>query len=289
MEEEIILKLQTKFQQIVLKRWKDGINLFLDGCLQFSSRDEYRYHETLVHPAMSLNKKRKNILVLGGGDGLAVREILKYNEVKKISLVDIDPEIVELFSIRQELLELNKNSINHSKVSYFPEDAWVFVQNTQEKFDVIIVDLPDPEAPVLSKLYSDVFYRRLGDLLCENGILSVQGTSPYFHTNTYWCIFNTIRAASFETKAIQTFLQTFGAWGFVLASKRKFKAEKIKFKIKNNRYLLEGPVDKALFDFPEEIAWRLTMTNTLQNNAIMYYYYKNVPEYLRWLMPYLST
>ncbi len=269
-EEDIIYVLQTKYQRIVLTKWKEEVNLFLDGNLQFCSIDEYRYHETLVHPAMTLAPSRENILVLGGGDGLALREILKYSDVKKIKLVDIDPDMIKLCSTYSIIASLNKNSFKDPKVEYIPQDAWTFMKNTNEKFDVIIVDLPDPGNEKLSKLYSTAFYQITGHHLSRGGIMVVQSTSTFFSVNTFWCIHNTIEHAGFNVKPIHTLVPSFGDWGFVIASNERIDINRCKVKVPV-KYLNEETI-KSLFVFSEDIKWRETQVNTLDNSIITYYY-----------------
>jgi spermidine synthase len=269
-EEDIIYVLQTKYQRIVLTKWKEEVNLFLDGNLQFCSIDEYRYHETLVHPAMTLAPSRENILVLGGGDGLALREILKYNDVKKVKLVDIDPDMIKLCSTYSIIASLNKNSLKDQKLEYIPQDAWTFMKDTDEFFDVIIVDLPDPGNEKLSKLYSSTFYQIVRHHLARGGIMVVQSTSTFFSTNTFWCIYNTIEKAGFNVKAIHTLVPSFGDWGFVLASNEIFDINRCKVKVPV-KYLNEETI-KGLFVFSEDMKWRETQINTLDNSIITYYY-----------------
>ncbi|MEQ8186883.1 MAG: polyamine aminopropyltransferase [Candidatus Eremiobacterota bacterium] len=269
-EEDIIYAVQTKYQRIILTKWKEEVNLFLDGNLQFCSIDEYRYHETLVHPAMTLAPSRGNILVLGGGDGLALREILKYNDVKKVKLVDIDPDMIKLCSTYSIIVSLNKNSLKDPKVEYIPQDAWTFMKNTNEKFDVIIVDLPDPGNEKLSKLYTSTFYRITGHHLSRGGIMTVQSTSTFFSANTFWCIYNTIEHAGFNVKPIHTLVPSFGDWGFVIASNERFDINRCKINVPV-KYLNEETI-KSLFVFSEDIKWRDTQVNTLDNSIITYYY-----------------
>lgn len=113
--DEIIYAQSSPYQRIVITRWKDDVRLFLNGHLQFSSRDEYRYHEALVHPGLQSLTRPRRVLVLGGGDGLAVREILKYDSVDTVTLVDLDPEMTRLFSQNQALTRLNQNSLSSPK------------------------------------------------------------------------------------------------------------------------------------------------------------------------------
>ncbi|HPZ06572.1 MAG TPA: polyamine aminopropyltransferase [Candidatus Eremiobacteraeota bacterium] len=267
---DIVYTKQTKYQRIIVTKWKEEINLFLDGNLQFCSLDEYRYHETLVHPAITMSSSRENILLLGGGDGLALREILKYKDVKTITLVDIDPEMIELCSTHPLIVSLNKNSLKDTKVKYIAQDAWKFINDTDKLFDVIIIDLPDPGNEKLSKLYSNTFYNMLGHHLSRGGIIAVQSTSTFFSTKTFWCIYNTIEKAGFHVKPIHTLVPSFGDWGFVLASNEKPDPGRCRIEVPL-KYLNEETM-KSIFHFSEDIQWRETMVNTLDNSIVTYYY-----------------
>jgi spermidine synthase len=177
----------SAYQRIVVTRNGATVNLFIDGALQFSSIDEYRYHESLVHPAMSLSRRREHVLVLGGG--LAVREILKHPQVKRITLVDLDPAITDLFSSNKLL-----TTLNDPRVSVINDGAWRFLECTEQRFDVVIIDLPDPHNLSLSKLFSRSFYTLLARHLHADGLMVTQATSPVFATQAYWSIANTLAA-----------------------------------------------------------------------------------------------
>src|SRR5262252_2669736 len=157
--DEIIFARDTHYQHLVLTRFKDDLRLFLNSHLQFSSRDEYRYHEALVHPGLAAIPAPHNVLVLGGGDGLAVREILRYPQVEKITLVDLDPEMTHLFSMQPMLTALNQKSLLSPRLRVINEDAFVWVDANAESFDFIVIDFPDPTNYALGKLYTTAFYR----------------------------------------------------------------------------------------------------------------------------------
>src|SRR6266851_4544088 len=176
--DEVIFSRDTRYQRIVLTRWKDDVRLFLSSHLQFSSRDEYRYHEALVHPGLAAIPGARRVLVLGGGDGLAVREILKYPVVESITLVDLDPEMTRLFSTNPMLTKLNGNSLAASKLRIINADAFPWVDSNADNFDFIVIDFPDPTNYSLGKLYTTAFYRAVSRHLSAQGLLVVQSTSP---------------------------------------------------------------------------------------------------------------
>ena len=248
--DEIIYAQTSKYQRIVLTHWRGDVRLYLDGNLQFSSVDEYRYHEALIHPVMNSAKKRDRVLILGGGDGLGVREVLKYDDVKSITLVDLDPAITEMFKNFKMLKKLNKDSLNHEKVTVINKGASVFLKDNKEAFDVIIVDLPDPNEAVLAKLYSKVFYRLVFKNLSDGGRMVTQSTSPYRARQTFWCIHNTIKASgeTIDVKPYQLQIPTFGTWGFNIAAKQPFEIAEVPEKIE--RKFLTNEFLKTMFVFP---------------------------------------
>jgi spermidine synthase len=215
--ENIIYTNSTPYQRIVLTHNKSDYRLYLNNNLQFSSVDEYRYHEALVHPAMSMAKKVENVLVLGGGDGLAVREILKYKEVKQISLIDLDEGMTKLFKSNSILVRLNKNSLNNSKVSVSNVDAYVWAKRCSKKYDVLIIDLPDPSNYSLGKLYSLNFYSTLKKILNPDALVVIQTTSPYFAPKSFWCIHKTIQEVFPQVDAYHAYVPSFGEWGYSIA------------------------------------------------------------------------
>lgn len=278
--DKVIYRQQTKYQKIVVTKHRDDLRLFLNGNIQFSSIDEYRYHEALVHPAMSLSKELKNILILGGGDGLAAREILKYgNKVKNIVLVDLDPEVVSFCSSNPLIKDLNNNSLENEKVEIINTDAYKYLEDTKKKFDVIIVDLPDPNNEALNKLYTNLFYRLIYQHLHEGGFVAIQSTSPYYANEAYWCIRNTVESEGFFTNGYHLNVPSFGDWGFTLASKESFSTEDIKLTIPT-RYL-NNDILGSIFYFAkdEKKSQDKVEVNSLTNPVLLRYYQKAWSSY----------
>ena len=223
--DRIIYMEQTKYQKIVMTKHRDDVRLYIDGNCQFSTDDEYRYHEALVHIPMNEVDNCSKVLILGGGDGLAVREVLKYDEVKKIDLVDLDEEMIRICSTNDNITKINENSLKSDKLSIHNEDAYEFLKESDEKYDLIIVDLPDPNSESLNKLYSNMFYRLCGKALSDKGVFVVQSTSPYFATNAFWCINKTIESEGFNVKPYHLQVPAFGDWGFNMASRKELTEE----------------------------------------------------------------
>lgn len=217
-QDRIVFAVSSPYQRIILTNKNNEYRLFLNGNLQFSSLDEYRYHEALVHPAMNAMKAPNHVLVLGGGDGMAVRELLKYGSIEDITLVDLDHEMTKLFQTDDRLLALNDSSLIHPKVSVINKDAFMWLKENNKKFDVIIVDFPDPSNFSIGKLYSLAFYQALRSALNEKGIAVIQSTSPYFARRSYWCIEHTCAEAGFATVPYHAYVPSFGEWGYLLIS-----------------------------------------------------------------------
>ncbi len=219
--DQVILQRDTPYQRIVATQSSTTgeHRLYIDGHLQFSERDEYRYHEALACPVMELEGPRKRVLILGGGDGLAAREVLRYPEVEQIDLVDIDPAITEVCSEFQPFVRLNGGSLTNSKVQLHHEDAFLFVRRAGMLYDRVIIDLPDPHNEALNKLYSREFYRLLERRLAPGGYVVTQSSSPFATRRTYWCIGATLEDAGFSTLSYQVAVPTFGVWGFHIAGR----------------------------------------------------------------------
>ena len=218
--ESVILSKSTPYQRIVLTRHRDDLRLYLNGNLQFSSRDEYRYHESLVHPVMSRLTKPSRILILGGGDGFALREVLRHPNVTGATLVDLDPEMTRMFSSLPMLTALNQDSLKSDKVRVVNADAFTWLETNQEIFDAAIIDFPDPTSFSLGKLYTTAFYRRLQRALSPDALLVVQTTSPLIARHSFWCVDATLRACGWQTVPYHCYVPSFGEWGFIMASRQ---------------------------------------------------------------------
>ena len=255
--DRIVFSETTRYQRLILT-YGEALNeyrFYINGNLQFSSLDESIYHEQLVHPVMALVPDHRRVLILGGGDGLALREVLKYRDVEDVSLVDIDPEVIRMFSTEPRLTNLNRNAFADARVAasatdavepqdekmalrqttegikrssltdieevaqvtVYTIDAERFVSKTSEQWDVVIIDLPDPNSIELAKLYSREFYSRLHDVLAPNGMVALQATSPYYAKEAFLVIARSLEASGFEVLPYHDNVPSFGEWGWMLA------------------------------------------------------------------------
>ncbi|NNC73059.1 MAG: polyamine aminopropyltransferase [Sphingomonadaceae bacterium] len=266
MEEPIIHASSTPYQRIVLTRRGDNISLFLNGNLQFSSIDEYRYHEALVLPALGRVAEPRNILILGGGDGLAAREVLRHPGVETVTLVDLDPAITELFTETPMLARLNGGSLADPRMTVINADGFRWVRETEGSYDAILIDFPDPTSFSLGKLYTTSFYRSLRQRLAPGGIVSVQSGTPYVSPQAYWTIAVTLEAAGFAIRPYHAYVPSFGEWGFILAAEGEVpEAARI---LPGGRFVTQA-TDAALFEFPPDMARREAEPNRLDNQLLV--------------------
>lgn len=248
--DQIVFSRTTRYQHIVLTKSRSGdISCYINGHLQFKSVDEFIYHENLVHPAFAIAPYRKTILILGGGDGLALREVLKYPDVEKVVLCDIDPAMTDLAQVNEYFLEVNEESLLGAKVfilknnALFPADSFdvitvsqndlhgrrysntarveiinidavKFVEQISGIYDIIIMDFPDPNSPDLAKLYSEQFYRNLKKKLAANGIIVQQSTSPFHAKEVFLSVGRTLKASGFSVIPYKDNVPSFGEWGW---------------------------------------------------------------------------
>jgi len=279
-DDPIVYSKTSQYQHIVITHYKplDETRLFLNGNLQLCSTDEARYHESLVHPAMALAGNPQRVLILGGGDGCALREVLKYDAVKAVTLVDLDPAITRLAATHPLLTRLNKNSFQNARVARIDapgispgEDRQIFkpspdfrgpgrktgqtpppkllaevkVMNLDaDKFldavsgfwDVIIIDMPDPSTPELTKLYSREFYAKVRRHLAPAGIMVVQATSPYLAKESFLCIGRTLVSAGLSILPFHENVPSFGDWGWYIGVRPEAADQKLKKEIPRLRF-----------------------------------------------------
>jgi spermidine synthase len=276
--DEVILARTTPYQRIAVTRWKDDIRLYLNGHLQFSSRDEYRYHEALIHPGLASIPSPRRALVLGGGDGFAVREILRYPSIESVTLVDLDPEMTRLFRAHTLLAELNSHALNDRRVRIINADAFPWLEASRESFDFIAADFPDPNNYSLGKLYTTAFYRLLKRALAAGGVAVVQSTSPMFARQSFWCIHETMKAAGFRTYPYHAYVPSFGEWGYVLAAHGDWRPPE---RLPSGLRFLTPATVASLFDFPPDLAPVPAEPNRLFDQVLVRYYDREWHEILR--------
>jgi spermidine synthase len=273
-QDKAVIALTTPYQRIVVTfapgEGRLGYRLFLNGNLQFAQRDEYRYHEALVHPAMAAfsatGASPKKVAVLGGGDGMAVREILKYPGVESITLVELDPAMTTLFTQTPELAALNGESLRSPKVKVINADAFTWLLGTDEVFDVVVVDFPDPTNFSVGKLFTSAFYALLDKHLASSGYAVVQTTSPLIARKSFWTVVTTIESVGLTATPYHAHVPSFGEWGFVLAGRRPWR---LPTALPAELRFLNLSSLPLLFDFPQDMGRVATEVNRLSNQVLV--------------------
>jgi spermidine synthase len=267
--DRIVFSQTSPYQRVVVTSGNAGVRLFLNGNLQFHSRDEYRYHEALVHPAMAAHGAPKRVLVLGGGDGMAVREVLKYPGVEQVTLVELDPAMTQLFSTEPLLTALNAGSLKSPKLRIFNEDAFGWLDRNDAVFDVIVVDFPDPSNHAIGKLYSTSFYALMARHLAASGYAVIQTTSPLIARKSFWTVVATVEAVGLTATPYHAHVPSFGEWGFVLASQRPLATATLQRALPEGLRFLSPHGLPALFDFPPDMARVAAEPNRLSTQGLV--------------------
>ena len=273
--DDIVYSSSSPYQRILVTRNQAGFQLFLNGNLQFSSADEYRYHEALVHPAMAFGAGR-HVLILGGGDGLALREVLKYPGVERVTLVDLDPKMTALSAAFKPLGELNGHAFSDPRVRVVNQDAMIWIEHVRDTFDAAIVDFPDPSSFAVGKLFTTRFYRLLRARLAPDAAVTVQCTSPLYARRAYWCIVRTMEAAGLHVRGYQTAVPSFGVWGFALARLQPFEPPR---HVRIATRYLDDATLASMFVFPRDMSPVPVEVNRLDNQMLVRYYEE---EWRKW-------
>ncbi|MBX3622572.1 MAG: polyamine aminopropyltransferase [Rhizobacter sp.] len=264
--DRILFSETSAYQRVVVTAGRGSVRLFLNGNLQFHSRDEYRYHEALVHPAMAAQGAPKRVLVLGGGDGMAVREVLKHPSVESVTLVELDPHMTRLFAEQPLLRQLNGNALHSPKLRIVNADAFAWLEQHEGSYDVIVVDFPDPTNFSIGKLYTTSFYALVDAHLSASGYAVVQTTSPLIARKSFWTVAATLEAVGLQTTPYHAHVPSFGEWGFILASRRPFR---MPTSLPPGLRFLTLDGLPALLQFPPDMARVPAGPNRLSNQVLV--------------------
>jgi spermidine synthase len=272
-QDRVVYTASSPYQRIVVTHGASGHRLYLNGNLQFAERDEYRYHEALVHPVMAAyaasGAAPKKVAVLGGGDGMAVREILKYPGVQQITLVELDPAMTRLFAEQPALRRLNGDALRSPKVRIVNTDAFQWLQSGEDVFDIIVVDFPDPTNFSIGKLYTNSFYALLDRRLAASGYAVVQATSPLVARRSFWTVVQTMESVGLRTAPYHAHVPSFGEWGFVIASRRPYRRPTEPSALPVGLRFLNVQSLPLLFDFPQDMARVPTAVHRLSNQVLV--------------------
>lgn len=286
-QDPVVYREQTAYQKLTMTSWRGkDYRLYINGNIQFSSADEYRYHEALVHVPMGMVPNAERVLILGGGDGLAAKQLIEhYPKVSEIVLVDLDPGMTDLARDHGVMRRLNADSMRDKRVSIINDDAMNYIMEKPKPFDVIIIDLPDPNNESLAKLYSVEFYRIIARSMTPQGVMVTQSSASYYATNAFWCINHTVKRAfcpdedtSCDTPdgkqhviPYHAWIPSFGDWGFNLAMKSPRDPEALSIRADKTRYISTETL-QTMLHFPPDIAERDVKPNRLIEPILLSYY-----------------
>ncbi|MEM9992041.1 MAG: polyamine aminopropyltransferase, partial [Bacteroidota bacterium] len=249
---KVIFSKQTPYQHLILTKNRADVRLYINRVIQFSSLDEYRYHESLALLPLNVSTHPYQVLILGGGEGLLAREVLKDPRVEQVTVVDLDAEVFRLARENPYVKIINEGAAIHPKVRLVPQDALSFLMDAGQYYDVILADLHDPSNDAVARLYSKHFYRLVQSRLSANGVFATQATSTFHTKNAFWCIEETIQQSGFEhVYPFHTYVPSFGDWGFVMASKQLIEPSAYQLDVPT-QYLDTSTVKKH-FHFEEDI------------------------------------
>jgi spermidine synthase len=281
----IVFNEQTAYQKIVLTKRQKDVRLYLNRVIQFSSEDEHRYHESLVHIPLSFLPKPKTVLILGGGENLASREVLKHADIDRIDVVDIDSMMFHIARTNAYLRNINRDAARDKRVHLIAEDAFTFLNNNIERYDLIIADLPDPSSEAIARLYSKQFFLMVKRSLSDDGIFVTQAGEIYFSNTVFSCINNTLQQVFKQVKPFHAYIPSFGDWGFVMASSADMEPAPGAVLPEELRFLTAGQLAYS-FMLPKDIAVSNTSVNTLDNPIILNYY---LDDWEKWKQDFMNT
>jgi len=256
---ELIFDGYTKYQRVTIARTGSfGLTLFLDGYVQSAEYDEFVYHESLVHPAMITHGNPRKVLIIGGGEGATLREVLKHESVERVVMVDIDGELVDL--CKKYLPEWHRGAFDDPRAEVVIADGKKFIEETEERFDVIILDVTDPVKGTPGVLlYTKEFYENVKERLNPSGLMVTQATSLRYYERAFAVIYNTVASVFPVARRYKVFVPSFYSdWGFVVGSL--------------GRDPLEVP--------REEIESKLAKLQLRYLDAVQYSYLFAIPRYL---------
>jgi len=215
----VLVEGRTRYQEYVIAELAGlGKALVIDGKVQSSLLDEHWYHEALVHPVLLSHPCPRRVLVVGGGEGATIREVLKHRCVESVEMVDIDGELVE--SAKRLLPEWHRGAFSDPRVRLVIADGRRFVEQRREEYDVVILDVVDPtEGGPASLLYTREFYSSVKEALRGGGIVVTQATSPTLTPNVFASIVKTLGSVFKHVRPYVTYVRSYnGLWGFAAAS-----------------------------------------------------------------------
>ena len=275
--DKVVYSKSGPYQQVDITEWKGNYWFYYDHINQFSSIDEWLYTEPMVHPVMELSESDSVVLVIGGENGIIAREILKHT-VRRLDIIPIDFALIQEASDNRFFTSVNKNALLREEVKIQYANAFRFLHANEDKYDVIMVDVPDPLDLELNQYYSKEFYALCYNALRANGFLVTQAGSPYFATKAFMAIEKTMSAANFATLPLHNQVLSLGEWGWVIGSKNMNQAtllstaRKLKFSHLDTRWINNEAMQLLVsFGKPYHVTDSIAV-NTIKNPVIHTYY-----------------
>ncbi len=269
--DNILFQGRTRYQEISIAESSEwGKVLILDGRIQVTTKDEYRYHEPLVFPAMLTHKNPKKVLIIGGGDGGTLKHVLKY-PVEHVTQVEVDDLVVEY--CKQYIPELS-SSYNDPRVELLIDDGRRFLEKNRMEYDVIIIDITDPlEGGLSYSLFTKEFYKFAFKSLTFDGVITTQAESPYFYSDLFGAIYNTVASVFPITLPYMAYVPSFGEiWGYVIGSKKynplEISKEQLEVEINDieTNYYSEK-IHREIFAFPKDLEHKISNNHTILRDS----------------------
>lgn len=258
---DILYTGESEFQSIqVIDTPEFGRCLILDGKIQCSEADEFIYHEALVHPVMVVHPEPQAVFIAGGGEGATLREVLAHKTVRRVVMVDLDKQVVDI--CKEFLPSLSQGAFEDTRVELLHADAMKYLDETQGRFDVVIIDLPEPleEGPAYL-LYTQEFYRDLSEKLAPGGLIALQsGSTSMVIASGFIAVANTLRTAFSTVAPYQAEIPSFGGtWGFAVASQRSDPRElspeevdrRLSSRVSRPLRFYDGHTHRGMFSIPK--------------------------------------
>lgn len=260
---QIIFSGKTKYQDVLIQDTGCfGRSLVLDGKTQSTELDEFVYHEALVHPSMIAHPEPKHVLVAGGGEGATIKQVLNHNTVSKVTMVDIDEEVVDL--CHRYLPNHHQGAFDNPKLKIHFTDAMAYLENNADTYDVVIVDVPDPlEHGPAYTLFTREFYKVVTSRLSPGGIMVAQAgpTGPAFYQQCFSAVAATMASVFPKIYLSEAFIPSFGTtWGFIIGSSRTTDIDicvqeeinrRIRTRIDGELRYYDGITHKGMFSIPK--------------------------------------
>jgi spermidine synthase len=279
-EDKVVFTSETQFHKLVITQWQDDHWFFIDKLKNICSIDEYLFYEPMVHGAMSVTEHLEEVLVLGGENGCLVRELLKYDQVKRVHIVSYDTLLRNLGAQNPYFTSMNQNSTEDPRVKFVKGDLLEFVSGNTKKYDMVFIDLPDPRSIEANQYYTIEFYSMLKRSISNQAVMVAQAGSPYFATQAFFSIAETLKAVGFEVLPIHNQILTLGEWGWYICSLEKDEETMRNLVINSSTSAIETrwwneDAAKLVTSFGKTYADTLNVgINTLENPVVYQYYLK---------------